>query len=63
MTKPFCVNFDTKTMPGTVVATVVTLTKWVMRGKDTARLDLCEHPLYPHLVQYVKSNPYRPPTD
>lgn len=51
------IAFDTKEMPGKVVAVTVALTKEVIGTDDSVRVDLSAHPLYRHLVEYVLSNP------
>ena len=53
----FGIAFDTKEMPGKVVATTVELSKWVMKDSDKVDVSLCEHPLYPALEDYVLKNP------
>lgn len=53
------IAFDTNEMPGKVVAVTVALGTTIMRDTDSVRLDLCDHPLYPKLEQYVKANPSR----
>lgn len=60
MAKRFSISFNTTEFPGRVRAVYVELGYWFMRKGNVAHLDLCEHPLYPELVQYVKANPYRP---
>jgi len=59
----FGIAFDTLEMPGKIVATTVELGKWVMTEKDTINVALCDHPLYPALEQYVRSNPSSQPKD
>jgi hypothetical protein len=56
-TDTFCIEFDTKEMPGKIVATQVVLKKWVMGDADIADVSLRDHPLYPKLAQYVFNNP------
>ncbi len=53
----FGIAFDTKEMPGKIVATTVELGKWIMRPEDKVNVALCEHPLYPALEDYVHKNP------
>lgn len=53
------ISFDTKEMPGKVVAVVVSLDKMIMGPDDSVSVSLCDHPLYHHLVKYVLSNPAR----
>lgn len=52
----FHVAFDTKSMPGLIVAVEVQLTKRIGRMQDVFRLNLCEHPLYPALRTYCLAN-------
>lgn len=54
--KPYCISFDTKEMPGKVVAVQVSLNTIIVRDNDTVRVDLVDHPLYHHLVSYVLNN-------
>lgn len=58
-TDVFCVAFNTKEMPGLIVATQVTLSTKIMRPTDVdgVRIDLRDHPLYPALAEYVRNNP------
>lgn len=56
---PYGISFDTKEMPGKIVAVTVALDTWIMTPSDIAAVNLCEHPLYPKLVEYVKANPAR----
>ncbi len=51
------IAFDTKEMPGKVVAVSVALDKIIMGPTDTVRVDLCDHPLYKRLETYVLANP------
>lgn len=53
----FCIAFDTKEMPGKIVAVTVALDTWIMSDSDVANVALADHPLYPKLVQYVMANP------
>lgn len=55
------IAFDTKEMPGKIVATTVALDKWIMSPEDTVNVALCNHPLYPALVAYVLANPAKVP--
>jgi hypothetical protein len=57
------ISFDTQEMPGKVVAVSVALDKLIMRQTDSVRVDLCDHPLYPHLQRYVLANPVPDPKD
>lgn len=54
------VSFDTKDMPGKVVAVTVALSKTVIGPDDNVRVDLRDHPLYRHLERYVLDNPSTP---
>lgn len=58
-TDTYCIEFNTEEMPGTIVATQIVISKRVMRKKDIARIDLCDHPLYSQLQEYVLNNPVR----
>jgi hypothetical protein len=51
------ISFDTKEMPGRIVAVAVKLSKIFMGPKDSVRVDLVDHPLYPKLEEYVLANP------
>lgn len=53
----YAIEFNTKEIPGRIVCTVVTLTTEIGGPADSWRVDLCDHPLYPRLVDYVKANP------
>ncbi|MBK8196998.1 MAG: hypothetical protein IPK75_01420 [Acidobacteria bacterium] len=53
----YAIAFNTKEIPGRAVSTVVTLTTEVAGPEDKYRVDLCDHPLYPQLVDYVNANP------
>ena len=61
MTKPtdtFHMGFDTKSMPGKILATTITIRREIYSSPDDVfRLDLCNHPLYPVLCRYVRDNP------
>lgn len=57
----FEIEFDTKVYPGKILVTQVSLQTAVMGEGDMANLALCEHPLYPILVEYCNKNAYRPP--
>lgn len=63
MIKPantFHIAFDMKRYPGKIVATTVQLTETISSDpKDSFRVDLSDHPLYPRLVEYVLRNPVR----
>lgn len=53
----YAIEFNTKEIPGRIVSTVVTLTTEVAGSEGKWRVDLCDHPLYARLVEYVKNNP------
>lgn len=55
-TNEFCIAFWTPPS-GYIRAVKITIEVDVMDAMDTARIDLRDHPLYPHLEQYVRSNP------
>lgn len=57
MARKYSISFDTNEAPGRVRAVWVELGHWFMRDKDVARVDLCDHPLYPQLERYVLANP------
>ncbi len=54
---PYGISFETKTIPGKVEVVTVALDKVFIGMEDSVRVDLCEHPLYHHLVKYVQNNP------
>jgi hypothetical protein len=57
-TDTFHIEFDANEAPGTLVTTTVELYKSYKRPNDPAlRADLCDHPLYPALCEYVKHHP------
>lgn len=60
----FHIAFDTLSMPGKVLVTTVKLTEEIQTADAEFearrfRVDLCDHPLYPRLVEYVRNNPRR----
>ena len=56
----YYIDFDTKEMPGHIVAVKVVLTSDVLNNTDEKfRIDLERHPLYPKLCNYVLNNPPR----
>lgn len=59
----YCVSFDTKEMPGKVVAIAVALDKQIIGPNDSVRVDLVDHPLYHHLETYVLNNRSGQPKD
>jgi hypothetical protein len=59
MARRYSISFDTNDAPGRVKAVWVELGVWFMRERDVAHVNLCEHPLYPQLEEYVKANPSR----
>jgi hypothetical protein len=59
-TDTFHIAFNTKSMPGRVLVTKITIQEVIGAGLDDVfRLDLCDHPLYPRLQKYVEQNPAR----
>lgn len=56
--KPYYIEFKTNEIPGKLVATRVTLDSEIISndGREMA-INLCDDPLYPLLVAYVKANP------
>lgn len=52
-------NTDAAKATGMLKGVFVTLKEDVMAPEDTVHINLCEHPLYPQLVKYVKNNPPR----
>lgn len=60
MRKTYYISFDTKELPGKIKAVSVTLDNEIVADmKKEMSIDLCNHPLYPVLVQYVRANPAR----
>lgn len=60
MNKEFYIEFDTKDMPGKLVATKITIEKVILSDmQKPMNIALCTHPLYGKLCTYVKSNPER----
>lgn len=53
------IAFDTKEMPGKVVAVTVELNKAIIGMTENVNVALSKHPLYHHLEAYVKANPSR----
>lgn len=53
---PYCISFDTKEMPGKIVAVSVSLDTIILGPNDSTRVDLVDHPLYSHLEKYVLDN-------
>lgn len=53
------VSFDKLDMPGKIRAVRVQLDTVIMGPDSRIRVDLCDHPLYPKLEQYVLANPSR----
>jgi len=60
MARDYYIAFDTKEAPGLIQATRVSVGTELVRDmtKEFA-INLCEDPLYPALVAYVKANPPR----
>lgn len=58
MNKPFYISFNTKEMPGKLLAVKVTLDKEIISDMSKQLpLNLCNHPLYKDLYEYCKANP------
>jgi hypothetical protein len=57
----YCISFETREMPGKIVAVRVQLDTIIMGLDDKVRVDLADHPLYPKLVEYVLNNPLQKP--
>lgn len=58
--RTYAIAFDTKEVPGGLRVTEVSLdSKLVLDLNKKHAINLCEDPLYPALVQYVKANPAR----
>lgn len=56
----YYIDFNTKEIPDHIVAVKVVLTSDVLRASDDKfRIDLCKHPLYEKLCNYVINNPPR----
>jgi hypothetical protein len=61
-TDTFHISFDTKSMPGKILVTTVTLREEIHEARDGAfdptvfRPDLTNHPLYRRLRRYVFDN-------
>lgn len=55
--RKYCIKFDTLDKPGRMEAVQVRLDKVFILPSDSVRVDLCDDPLYPALVEYVKNNP------
>lgn len=55
-TNTFQIRFWT-TDVGYIRTVQVTIEEGVMDAMDSARVDLCDHPLYKDLERYVKENP------
>jgi hypothetical protein len=52
----YCIAFETMPKEGYIKVTKITIEEDIMDATDVARIDLCDHPLYPILKQYVKDN-------
>ena len=59
----FGIQFDTAAVrkTGILKAVLVTLKEGTLAPEESVFVNLCEHPLYPALVKYVKANPARKP--
>ena len=60
----YYISFDTKEMPGKIIAVTVEIAHELVRDKDKKmNIALCDSPLYPQLVRYVMANPSRKADD
>lgn len=60
MARDYYIAFDTKEAPGLIQATRVSVgTELVRDPAKQFAINLCEDPLYPALVAYVRANPAR----
>lgn len=58
--RKYYISFNTKELPGAIKAVSVALNNEIIVDKSYKMpVNLCEDPLYPLLVKYVKANPYR----
>lgn len=58
MKAKYHIAFFTKDKPGYLEAISVVLDKELLADDGTKfKINLCEHPLYQHLVEYVLNNP------
>jgi hypothetical protein len=57
--RPYCISFDTTEIPGKIMGVSVELNKILLDPEDIVQLDLRNHPLYHHLVDYCRANPAR----
>lgn len=57
----FGISFDTASVRKTGILKVVqvTLAEATLAPEESVHVNLCEHPLYPKLVEYVRANPSR----
>lgn len=56
--RTYHISFNTSEMPGLIKAVAVTLNNDIIRDDKTLfNIALCDDPLYPDLVRYVKANP------
>ena len=56
-TNTFHIQFNTRGNGGYMKAVKVTIEEDVIDLSESVRIDLADHPLYPALQNYVKSNP------
>lgn len=54
---PYIVNASTGEVPGRISCVSVELDRILLGQDDRMRVDLADHPLYPHLQEYVLNNP------
>jgi hypothetical protein len=58
----FGISFDTASVRKTGILKVVQvrIEEATLAPEESVHVNLCEHPLYPKLVEYVRANPPRP---
>ena len=60
MARDYYISFNTKEIPTAIKAVKVSLDNIIVFDKNKEfNIALCDDPLYPILVKYVKANPYR----
>lgn len=53
----YIVSADTREVPGRLSCVSVELDRILLSSHEHMRVDLADHPLYPHLQEYVLDNP------
>lgn len=57
--RTYAIAFDTREVKGGLQVTEVSLDlKLVLDNNKMHKINLCDDPLYPALVKYVRANPY-----